>query len=265
MNMEIEKFQMSRAIVHLYQKLANLEKQYKKNTNEYNGLLNLLPTGIEQEKQELKSLTLSNEEVQKVQIYLNAQMYTDNCFQIPLDHMITVFRAFKHMPHEYVRISKNAESNLNRMLINNLMIQIENYLKQVKVMNDQCEHLIDYKYLLLSSTISLELEDKLLSHEALIPYQSINITLTDLNNILLIFENICEYVFSLTDKSLKNDIIVYILYIKTLLEILPQEIYEAKLAEISKMISMISDVNKDHLYKMLINILQINSPTKVLR
>ena len=264
------KYQISKSILHLYQKLANLEKQHKENTDEYQNLFHLLPSCIQYEAQEFLNQSMTREEYEKIDTYLNAQADINTCRKISPEDTQLAIRIYEHINQFSETTVSSIPEKFEMKIRVNLMVQIEQYLHSTKLTNEQKNYLIDYKYMMLSTMYNLE--QKRLGDEFLVPYQSHDIVPAELNNILLpVLNNVCQYVFSLTDNNIMKNTILYVVYMKTMMELLPINIYEHQLEQIynaigaNRMLSFISGINRNQMCNMIADVLKTESSIKILK
>ncbi len=266
-----EKYQMSRTIIHLYQKLADLEKQNKKDTNEYRNLVSLLPLCVQIEKQELEQQTYLEEEDEKLNAYLDTQLESmSGYFKMIPENFLLLLRVFEHKDQDFENTIYNMDDNISVNLQENLMTEIIKCLKSNMLTPVQRNYLIDYQYMLLSYMPNLE--EKILFNDPMMAYSFYEIPLSDLYELVLpTLEDVTKYLLSLTDNTMKNETIILILYIKVLLKILPDDLRKEKLEEMKKTIgvnlvlSYTSGTNRHKLYEIIFNILELKTPTKTLK
>ena len=237
---------MSRTVLNLYTALATLEKEGKEETEEYKNLLMILAQSVQYEKRDYHNLSFAVQDKEKLGLYFNIrQGQVEKCFQLPSQEMLILIRSFNHSHEGCICtlsgiISDSVEQQLQDRAEENFLIQIDYYLKNGQLTNEERNCLIDFKYGLFS--FSRNLEEKLLSGESMTPYTNIDMTEEELaeseQHIFPQISALLDYLWSLSDIDITVQALLSILYVKSSMVMLPPLLSGMSLQELGNSISL---------------------------
>ncbi len=252
--MELKQFTVS--VVDIYLELAKLEKQEKKESQEYENLVSLLPKALEIEKR--KYLILENNEhyIASCKEVLNKAERVEDILLVPSKEVLVALRMLNFMdPEMYHSLlgSTSIEVKLHYYIEEIFLRTLVKSIYRVKSSGRGL--LIDYASAILASsctydfekfdsiqpTFSLNEQDQMAIHLCLLPKM----------------KELSDKLFSLKDGDLTKDTILSVLYYKALIYFYPYALN--LMEEIEHSIQLIEYMNSkpDKKYSKVLNLLSL--------
>ncbi len=215
---------MTDSVVDLYMNLANLHKEGKEDTNEYNDLLSLLPIAIQAEEKKycafnpLKSQI--NENVKAIIETPKDDMYfiTISKETISAIRCLNMLDKSKIYALDGIVLKHESILKVHTYLDENFLYELCMYLDS-RASESERDTLIDFKYALLASLPHLDIEN------TKYPKVSDNMCLEEIKaSETYIFPKVntlVNHLFEITDENITPYTIIYILYVKASIRLLP--------------------------------------------
>lgn len=208
--------EISLSVVKLYLKLAELEKQGKKESKEYEDIIYLLPKALEIEKRKYLTIVRRESYVVRAKKVLSSAEKIGNILIIPTEEILVALRMLNYRDNE--KYYSLLDSTLRSVKIHYYIEEIflKELLKNVyKVESSSRGILIDYIYAILASSNNFDIE-KL---ELMSPMFSLDEK--DKSAIKLYLLPRCielnDKLFTLTDEDICHWTILEILYLKAII------------------------------------------------
>lgn len=242
---EQEAIDATKSTIGIYMQLALLEKENKKESEEYKNLFGLLEWAIqnEQKKHMLTNFTSSKKPNFRYQLLSNQS----DCsyFLSPNAHNLTAIRTLNHVDGEYIYALdgiiksegvSDLQDNINQIFLN----EIELYLKRNPVTDLERATLIDFKYGMIATSETLE--QKFIFGELEFPKTNFYMNEEEMQvsgyYATTKFSVLCNYITSLTDEEINEQTLPIVLYAKACIPVLPPIFIGGALTELNNCIHL---------------------------
>ncbi len=218
-------FELTKTVVNLYLKLAELEKAKKQRSKEYKEMMDLLRYALIREKEKERGI-----DKQVGRVYYQNMVYrqSNNNYFVPIEpETLAAIRFANYLDDKYLYTLDGVvlkedyqvlQSNLDVSFYNSICY----YLHHGKQSKEERETLIDFRYGLLAT--STPIEDNIFTEECFLPFNNRNMSHEELEmSSVYIYQKVEElmnYLMGLSDCEITNETLPMILYIKSCLPML---------------------------------------------
>ncbi len=211
------------SIVKMYLSLAELEKQNKKDSEEYSNLLSLLTKALELEKRKYQTFTLSEKEKEEIYQIIGQYYKQDERFVPITPEMLSTIRALNLADENSIYaldgnvIKISYEKQMHSYLYEAFLYEMTRYLEKASA--EERESIIDYHYALIAS---LAINDSCCSE---LPKG--NFTYSQKEDywaerfLMPKAAILTKRLLALTDEDITPETIIYVLYTKACIMLLP--------------------------------------------
>lgn len=261
-----ENYETTKSIVKLYLKLAQLEKEKKQKSKEYQDIMGLLKYTLTKEREKESGI---HKRVGRDCYYDMAQKQPKENYFVTLEpEMLAAIRFANHTDDEYLYtfdgiVLKQKYQKLQQNLDIHFYQSIRHYLKSAKLSNEERNSLIDFRYGLLAT--STPVEENIFTGECFLPFTNINMNYQELQmSSIYVYKKVevlLNRLINLKDSEITDQTLPIILYVKSCIPMLQPLMIDSILPELqntlglSKLCGHITGESRDKICSMLSSLL----------
>lgn len=240
----MDSFEMTKSVVKLYFKLAELEKEKKQRSKEYKEIMDLLKYALAREKENKNSI---NKQVARTYYYnMAAKQPHQNYFVTLEPDMLAAIRFANHVDDEYLYtldgiVLKEKYQKLQKNLDVKFYNLIHYCLKHVKLSKEERDSLITFQYGLLAT--STPVEENIFIGECFLPFGNTSMNYEELQmGSVFIYkkvEELLNHLMRLTDSEITDQTLPMILYVKSCFPMLQPLVIGGILTELRNSLGLI--------------------------
>lgn len=262
-----ENYETTKSIVKLYLKLAELEKEKKQKSKEYQDIIGLLKYELVREKEKGSDIY---KQVGRTYYYDMVQKQPKENYFVTLEtEMLAAIRFANHIDNEYLYaldgiVLKEKYQKLQKNLDIHFYHSIRHYLKFSKLSNEEKNSLIDFQYGLLATSIPVE--ENVFTGECFLPFTNISMNYQELQmSSIYVYKKVevlLNCIINLKDSEITDQTLPMVLYVKSCIPMLPPLMIGSILQELKntlgliKLCGHITGESRDKICSMLSSLLE---------